>query len=100
MAAEYGLRIQNFKQRLGTDDAISFVETINALRQDQNEEFYTLLRERIEEYKEKIEIARDSRKETTSYILFVLSAVPILYTFQVFIYPWVSEVQHLLSSLN
>jgi len=92
--------LKNLKGRLACHEAISFIDTINALKQHQDESFYDLLRERIEEYKEQLDIANDSRKETTSYILFVLAGIPILYTFQLFIYPWVKEVQELLSKLN
>lgn len=92
--------LQQFKNRLGCREAISFVDTIQALKQHQDETFYALLRERIEEYKEQLNIANDSKKETSSYILFVLAGIPILYTFQVFIYPWVKEVQKLLLNMN
>lgn len=92
--------LKQFKERLGFNEAISFVDTIQALKLHQDETFYSLLRERIEEYKEQLDIANDSKKETTSYILFVLAGIPILYTFQVFIYPWVKEVQQLLLNMN
>ncbi|MNG35727.1 hypothetical protein D3C84_1225380 [compost metagenome] len=59
-----------------------------------------LLRQRIQDYKEKLEMAKESRKETTSYFLFVIAGIPILYTFQVFIYPWVREGQLLFQSLG
>ncbi|ANY67656.1 hypothetical protein BBD42_15080 [Paenibacillus sp. BIHB 4019] len=96
--AEQALR--QFKLRMGTDDGMSFVETIDSLRIDDSEEYYMLLRDRIQEYKEKLELAKDSRKETASYLLFMLAGVPILYTFQVFIYPWVMEGQKLFASLG
>lgn len=96
--ADYAL--QRLKDRLACQEAVSFIDTISALKQHQDETFYELLRERITEYKEQLEIASDSKKETTSYILFVLAGIPILYTFQIFIYPWVKEVQELLLKLN
>lgn len=92
--------IRGFKQRLGTDEAHSFGETINALRLNENESYYELLRQRIQDYKEKIELARESRKETVSYMLFVLAGLPILNTFRVFMYPWVVEGQRLFNSIN
>lgn len=96
--AEQALR--RFKHRIGTDDGMSFVETIDSLRLHESEEYYILLRERIQDYKEKLELAKESRKESTSYVLFVLAGIPILYTFQVFIYPWVMEGQKLFDSLG
>ncbi|MWC30679.1 hypothetical protein [Paenibacillus sp. MMS18-CY102] len=96
--AEEALR--RFKQRLGTDDGASFVETLDSLRLHESDEFYSLLRQRIQDYKEKLELAKESRKETTSYVLFVIAGIPILYTFQVFIYPWVREGQKLFESLG
>ncbi|WP_338552806.1 hypothetical protein [Paenibacillus sp. KS-LC4] len=96
--AEQALR--QFKLRMGTDDGMSFVETIDSLRIDDSKEYYMLLRDRIQEYKEKLELAKDSRKETASYLLFMLAGIPILYTFQVFIYPWVMEGQKLFASLG
>ncbi|MBD3921410.1 hypothetical protein H8B09_21755 [Paenibacillus sp. PR3] len=96
--AEEALR--RFKQRLGTDDGASFVETLDSLRLHDNEEFYKLLRQRIQDYKEKLELAKESRKETTSYVLFTVAGLPILYMFQVFLYPWVREGQQLFQSLN
>jgi len=92
--------LRRFKHRLGTDDGASFVETLDSLRLHESEEFYALLRQRIQDYKEKLELAKESRKETTSYFLFVIAGVPILYTFQVFIYPWVREGQKLFESLG
>ncbi|EFM11831.1 conserved hypothetical protein [Paenibacillus curdlanolyticus YK9] len=96
--AEEALR--RFKLRLGTEDGASFVETLDSLRLHESEEFYSLLRQRIQDYKEKLELAKESRKETTSYALFVVAGIPILYTFQVFIYPWVREGQKLFESLG
>lgn len=95
-----GGALQRFKQRLGTEEALSFVETIDALRLHESPQYYELLRVRIEDYKEKLELAKESRKESTSYFLFVIAGIPILYTFQVFIYPWVREGQKLFESLG
>ncbi|GMK42146.1 hypothetical protein PCCS19_52050 [Paenibacillus sp. CCS19] len=96
--AEEALR--RFKQRLGTDDGASFVETLDSLRLHDSEEFYKLLRQRIQDYKEKLELAKESRKETTSYVLFTVAGLPIMYMFEVFLYPWVREGQQLFQSLN
>lgn len=92
--------LRTFKQRVGTDDGMSFVETIDSLRLHESEAYYDLLRERIQDYKDKLELAKESRKESTSYLLFVIAGVPILYTFQIFIYPWVMEGQKLFESLG
>lgn len=92
--------LQRFKQRIGTDEGISFAETIDSLHQHNSPEYYELLRTRLVDYKEKLELAKESRKETTSYMLFIIAGIPILYTFQVFIYPWVQEVQQLLALMN
>ncbi|OMF34718.1 hypothetical protein BK133_11980 [Paenibacillus sp. FSL H8-0548] len=95
-----GSALQRFKQRLGTEEGLSFVETLDALRLHESPEYYELLRVRIADYKEKIELAKESRKESTSYFLFVIAGIPILYTFQIFIYPWVREGQKLFQSLS
>ncbi|MUT68635.1 hypothetical protein GOM71_22345 [Paenibacillus sp. NEAU-GSW1] len=92
--------LYRFKHRIGTDDGMSFAETIDSLRLDESAEYYELLRERIQDYKEKLELAKESRKETASYALFMLAGIPILYTFQVFIYPWVQEGQKLFDTLG
>ncbi|PYI51619.1 hypothetical protein [Paenibacillus flagellatus] len=92
--------IRRFKRRLGTEEAYSFAETINSLRLNEHGSYYSLLRERIQDYKEKLELARDSRKETTSYVLFVIAGVPILNTFRIFVYPWVQEGQKLFDALG
>ncbi|WP_287021254.1 hypothetical protein [Cohnella sp.] len=89
-----------FKDRLGTSEAYGFAETIRSLRLGESEEIYHLLREMVREYKAKIEMARAGRKETASYGLFVLAGIPILYTFQIFLYPWVQEAQKLFDALN
>ncbi|MFF2890460.1 hypothetical protein [Paenibacillus sp. NPDC057967] len=94
------LALRQFKLRVGTDDGMSFVETIDAIRQHESSQYYELLRIRISDYKEKLELAKDSRKESTSYVLFIIAGIPILYTFQVFIYPWVREGQKLFQSLG
>ncbi|MBP3965497.1 hypothetical protein I8J30_22550 [Paenibacillus sp. DLE-14] len=92
--------LRRLKLRLGTEEGLSFVETIDSLRLHESEQYYELLRERIQDYKEKLELAKDSRKESTSYLLFAIAGLPIMYTFQIFIYPWVREGQRLFSSLN
>jgi hypothetical protein len=95
-----GGALQRFKQRLGTEEGLSFVETLDALRLHESRQYYDILRVRIEDYKEKIELAKESRKESASYFLFVIAGIPILYTFQIFIYPWVREGQKLFQSLS
>lgn len=92
--------LNSFKQRIGTAEGISFVESIDALRQQHNASFYELLRAHLRDYKERLELAKESRKETGSYMLFVIAGIPILYTFQVFLYPWVQEVNKLMSHMN
>jgi hypothetical protein len=92
--------IRNFKQRLGSDEAYSFGETLNALRLHEHDDYYLLLQQRIADYKEKIELNRESRKEAVSYLLFVLAGLPILNTFRVFMYPWIVEGQQLFNSIN
>jgi hypothetical protein len=95
-----GGAVRRFKERLGTADGASFAETVESLRLHEDETYYALLKERIEDYKAKIELAKESRKESASYVLFALAGIPILYTFQIFIYPWVQEGQKLFQSLN
>ena len=92
--------LQRLKVRLGTEEGLSFIETIDALRQHESVHYYELLKQRISDYKDKIELAKESKKESTSYVLFVLAGIPILYTFQVFIYPWVREGQKLFMTLQ
>ncbi|MFC5530851.1 hypothetical protein [Cohnella yongneupensis] len=92
--------LKKFKERLGTDEAYGFAETMRSLRLDESEQIYELLREVVREYKNKIELAKNSRKETTSYLLFVLAGLPILYMFQLFLYPWVQEAAKLFEALN
>ncbi|WP_189011920.1 hypothetical protein [Paenibacillus marchantiophytorum] len=92
--------IINFKARLGTDEAVSFGETLNALRLNEHDSYYELLKQRIQDYKDKIELIRDSKKETVSYLLFVLAGLPILNTFRVFMYPWIAEGQRLFNTIN
>ncbi|WP_308636085.1 hypothetical protein [Paenibacillus silvisoli] len=92
--------LRRMKLRLGTEEGLSFVETVDSLRLHESEQYYELLRERIQDYKEKLELAKESRKESTSYFLFVLAGLPIMYMFQIFIYPWVREGQKLFSSLS
>ncbi|CAM3379444.1 hypothetical protein [Marinicrinis lubricantis] len=92
--------LEQFKHRLGTNEAHSFAETLKAMHLQDIPSFYSLLRERIDDYKEKTELDREEQKEARSYILFVLAGIPILNTFRVFIYPWVQEGQRLFDSLN
>jgi hypothetical protein len=94
------LALQRFAQRVATAEAISFADTLGVLRQYDNDRYYELLRERIADYKEKLELFKESRKESLSYVLFIISGIPILYTFRVFVYPWVAEGQKLFESLG
>lgn len=92
--------MRRFKERLGTDEAYGFAETLRSLRLDESDAIYELLREVVREYKNKMELAKNSRKETASYLLFVLAGIPILYMFQIFLYPWVQEASRLFDALN
>lgn len=92
--------IENFKQRIGTEEGHSFAETIDALRLSDDQRYYALLKQRMMDYKEKLELQKESKREANSYVLFVLAGLPIINTFRVFIYPWVQEGQKLFESLN
>lgn len=92
--------IRTFRTRLGTEEAHGFAETLQSLRLYDGEAYYALLRQRVQDYKEKLELLRDSRKESASYALFVLAGIPIMYTFQIFIHPWVQEGKRLFDSLG
>jgi hypothetical protein len=92
--------ISRFKQRIGTEEGYNFAETLNSLRQHESEEYYELLRQRVQDYKEKLELTKEGRKESVSYILFILAGIPILFTFRLFVYPWVAEGQKLFDSLG
>lgn len=92
--------LNRFHERLGGEEARVFAETLNALRQEDDERYYGLLRERIDDNKEKMELMRESRREAISYLLFLLAGVPIMYTFRLFIHPWVAEGQKLFQLLD
>ena len=92
--------LKRFKDRLGTEEAYGFAESMRSLRLNDSQDIYDLLREVVRDYKSQIELAKDSRKETTSYLLFILAGIPILYTFQVFLFPWVQEANKLFDALN
>lgn len=92
--------VNRLRSRLGTEEAYCFSETLQHMRLNDTDEYYDLLRLRVQNYKEKLEMIRDSRKESASYLLFVMAAIPIMYTFQIFIHPWVQEGQKLFESLN
>ncbi|WP_256761237.1 hypothetical protein [Cohnella sp. WQ 127256] len=92
--------LKRFKERLGTDEAYGFAESMRTLRLNETQEIYDMLREVVRDYKAQIELSKDSRKETTSYLLFVLAGIPILYTFQIFLYPWVQEASRLFDAIN
>lgn len=92
--------IDSFRSRLGTEEAHSFAETLQSMRLYDHDAYYDLLRQRIQDYKERLELLRDSRKESVSYVLFVLAGIPIMYTFQIFIHPWVQEGKRLFDSLG
>jgi hypothetical protein len=94
------LALNRFKTRTGTGEAYGFAETLRALRMNEGEAVYEMLRETLREYKAKIELSKAGRKETASYFLFVLAGIPILYSFQIFIYPWVQESQKLFDKLG
>ncbi|GAB2671029.1 hypothetical protein ACFQWB_13765 [Paenibacillus thermoaerophilus] len=92
--------LDRFRDRLGTEEGHSFAETLQAMRLNDDPAYYGLLRLRLQDYKEKIELHRESRKESVSYILFVIAGLPIFYTFRVFLHPWIREGQLLFESLQ
>lgn len=92
--------LQRFRKRLSTDEADDFAETLHVLHLHDSKDYYDLLQERIRNYKEKLALIRDGRKEAASYMLFLLAGIPILYTFIIFIYPWVAEARYLFGTLG
>lgn len=92
--------LQRFRKRLSTDEADDFAETLHVLQLHDREDYYELLQERIRNYKDKLVLIRDGRKEAASYMLFLLAGIPILYTFLIFIYPWVAEARYLFGTLG
>jgi hypothetical protein len=92
--------IYTFKQRVSTEEAHRFAETLQAIRLNESESYYHLLKQRIQDFKEQIELSKDSRKETVSYVLFIIAGIPIMNTFRVFMYPWIAEGQKLFNGLN
>jgi hypothetical protein len=95
-----GEAIRRFKKRLSTDEGYSFADTLEALRMNESSAYYELLRQRITDYKEKIELEKESKKESFSYLLFIIAGLPIINTFRVFAYPWIMEGRKLFESLN
>lgn len=96
--AEEALR--RFRERVGTPEARDFAETLNALRQYEDDRYYDLLRERIADNKAKMELLRESRTEMIGYVFLVLAGVPVMYAFRLFLYPWVAEGQRLFQLLD
>lgn len=94
------MALRRFRERVATEEGRSFADTLNVLRQYDHDRYYELLRQRIADYKEKLELFKESRRESLSYLLFVMSGVPILYTFRLFVYPWVAGGQKLFDSLG
>lgn len=92
--------LYRFRIRVGTDEAYSFAETLSALRQGESDSFYVLLRQRIADYKESLELYKEGRRESYSYVLFVLAGIPIMNTFRVFLHPWVEEGRKLFDTLQ
>ncbi|WP_166245171.1 hypothetical protein [Paenibacillus turpanensis] len=92
--------IQQFQQSLGTEEVFTFAETLQSLRSYDSEAFYELLRRQMDDYKEKLILLKSDRKESISYVLFVLAGLPIVNTFRVFVYPWVQEGKKLFDYLQ
>jgi hypothetical protein len=92
--------LRRFRERVGTEEARAFAETLDALRQHEDERYYGLLRERIEDNKAKLELLKESRTEALGYLLIVLAGAPVMYTFRLFIHPWVAEGQRLFQMLE
>jgi len=95
-----GEALYRFRHRVGTADAHGFAETLNAIRQNEYDGYYELLKRRIRDFRARTELERESRKESFSYVLFVLAGVPILNTFRVFVYPWMEAGRRLFESLQ
>ncbi|MEB3102153.1 hypothetical protein [Ferviditalea candida] len=92
--------IERFAGRLATEEGRHFAETLRSLRLYDHEQYYEVLRQRTKDYKHKIELIKESRKEMNSYVLFVLAGIPILNTFRIFIYPWLAEGRKLFDMLG
>jgi hypothetical protein len=89
-----------FKARLNHEHADGICETLFSIFQYEHADYYFHLESRMNELKQLQKQRKESKKEKRMYVLFVLAGIPMLQTFQVFIYPWVIQGSLLFDQLK
>jgi hypothetical protein len=92
--------IQLFKHRLNNQHAEGMCDTLISIFQYEHEDYYTHLESRMNQLKQVQKQNKEAKKESRSYVLFVLSGLPLIHSFQIFIYPWLIEGNQLFDQLN
>ena len=92
--------IQLFKHRLNNQHAEGMCDTLIAIFQYEHEDYYMHLESRMNQLKQVQKQNKEAKKESRSYVLFILSGMPLIHSFQIFIYPWLIEGSQLFDQLN
>jgi hypothetical protein len=92
--------IRNFNARLNNEHADGLCETLISIFQYEHAEYYNHLEMRMNHFKQLLQQQKESGRETRSYLLYVLSGLPLIHSFQIFIYPWMIEGARLFDQLN
>jgi hypothetical protein len=94
------LAIEQFRDRLNNEHADGLCETLLSIFQFEHDEFYNHLQARMEDLKFVQRQLQEARREKRSYVLFVLAGIPLLHSFQILIFPWLSQGTGLFQQLN
>ncbi|MEY4479633.1 MAG: hypothetical protein RLZZ267_311 [Bacillota bacterium] len=92
--------IQLFRYRVNNQHAEGVCDTLISIFQYEHEDYYTHLESRMNQLKQVQKQNKETRKESRSYVLFILSGLPLIHSFQIFIYPWLIEGNQLFDQLN
>jgi hypothetical protein len=92
--------IATFRSTLQHDQADGFCDTLRAMAEVGEEPFYEHLQSRMEDLKLLLHQRQEAQKETRSYVFFGLAGIPLIHSFQLFLYPWLAQSSSVFQTIH
>lgn len=92
--------IEQFRTQLNHNQADGFCDTLRALFEVGDEQFYEHLKSRMLDLKLLLRQRKEAQKETRSYMFFILAGIPLIHSFQIFLYPWLAESSNVIQTIH
>lgn len=92
--------ISKFRSTLRHDQADGFCDTLRAMFEVGEAPFYGHLQSRMDDLKLLLRQQQEAQKETRSYIFFILAGIPLIHSFQLFLYPWLAQSSSIFQAIH